>query len=154
MEVLKIKHLSNTQKSALMNLWNQEYPKSLFLKNSTDFDTYLSSIDQAIHFLVIQKNEIVGWFVDFKREGENWFAMIIDRNHQHKGIGSMLLNQAKARHQKLLGWVIDQDNELRVDNSTYPSPIQFYIKNEFVVRKEVRLETPKISAVQIEWSRK
>lgn len=66
MEVLKIKHLSNTQKSALMNLWNQEYPKSLFLKNSTDFDTYLSSIDQAIHFLVIQKNEIVGWFVDFK----------------------------------------------------------------------------------------
>jgi len=154
MEVLKIQHLSNTQKSALMTLWNQEYPKSLFLKNSTDFDTYLSSIDQAIHFLVIQENEIVGWFVDFKREGKNWFAMIIDRNHQHKGIGSMLLNQAKSRHQKLLGWVIDQDNELRVDGSTYPSPIQFYIKNEFVVMKEVRLETPKISAVQIEWSRK
>lgn len=152
MEVLKVKHLSNSQKLSLMHLWNQEYPASLFLPQLADFEHYLSSIELATHYLVIQNEKVVGWFVDFIRDGEIWFAMIIDRNQQHKGIGTSLLNQAKSRHQKLLGWVIDQDNQIRTDNSIYPSPIQFYIKNEFIVSEEIRLETPKLSAVNIQWT--
>lgn len=152
METLQTSQLSLEQKASLRLLWNNEYPVSLCLEQSSDFDDYLASLESAKHFLVIEQNSIIGWFVEFVRNTEIWFAMIIDRKFQGKGIGTHLLTDAQNRKVKLLGWVIDHETELRSDGSIYPTPLSFYMKNGFVVNAGTRLEIPNLSTVQIEWS--
>ena len=38
------------------------------------------------------------------------------------------------------------------NNTTYVSPLDFYLKNGFTVCKEIRIESEKISAVKIVWN--
>lgn len=151
--VLEINHLTKDVKLLLMDLWNNEYPTSLKLNALTDFEAYLTSLENPIHYLLKDNEHILGWFVEFKRGGQTWFAMIIHRSYHHQGFGSKLLQQAKERHQQLFGWVIDRSDQPRNDGTNYPSPVLFYQRNQFVINAEVRLELPTISAVQIEWNR-
>ncbi len=77
--------------------------------------------------------------------------MILDSAIQGKGYGSELVNLAKTENSQLNGWVIDHDLDQKVNGEPYSSPIQFYMKNDFKIAVDSRLENDKISAVQISW---
>jgi len=148
----KTMFLNRQEKQAILKLWNQEYPKNLKYSKMEDFDSYLLNLENPQHVLVKDdQNKIWGWYVEFKREHEVWFAMILDSSIQGKGVGSQILEKVKNYHTVLNGWVIDQDNCLKNDGAPYRSPLGFYLKNNFKVITETRLELPKISAVKIVW---
>lgn len=150
--ILHTTGLTTEQKIAVSVLWNQEYPAQLIMETLTDFDRYLSGLTSAEHFLYIEEpDDILGWAFKFTRDAEKWFAVILDSSVHHKGIGSMLLNQLKQEEQKLNGWVIDHNRYKKSNLETYSSPIAFYLKNGFEVNKEIRMESPQLSAVKISW---
>jgi GNAT superfamily N-acetyltransferase len=152
MKFIETKNLNSEEKEAVFKLWNQEYPKSLSYSKMDEFDSYLSGLSELYHVLVKDElDNIVGWYSDFKRDNEIWFAMILDDSIQGKGIGTYLLNTAKKRNKNLSGWVIDKSENLKSDDSFYLSPLIFYLKNDFIIEKETRLELPQISAVKIKW---
>ncbi|PTS96023.1 hypothetical protein DBR27_16625, partial [Flavobacterium sp. HMWF030] len=90
----------------------------------------------------------------FVRDDEDWFAIILQSKIQGKGNGSRLLNEIKKYRDNLSGWVVDQDNEKKLNATMYKSPMQFYIKNDFRICSEIRIENEKISAVKINWKAK
>ncbi len=144
--------LNPTEKLAIFKLWNQEYPKSLNYATMEEFDYYLAGLENLHHVLVKdEQNCILGWYIDFKRENEVWFAMILDASIHKKRIGSSLIEKAKKSNKTLNGWVIDRAEYLKSDGSIYKSPLGFYLKNDFKIFKKARLESPNISAVKIIW---
>lgn len=65
----------------------------------------------------------------------------------------MLLDKVKEFENELNGWVMDHENDLKASGDIYLSPIRFYLKNDFEILNEIRLETEIMSAVKIKWSR-
>lgn len=148
MEYKSTLFLNSEEKEAVFDLWNKEYPENLMFNNTEDLDKYLNGLSDIYHVLVKGKNsKIIGWHLDFIREKECWFAMILESSIHEKGIGTRLLNMAKKRNSSLNGWVIDNRLNLKADGNHYRSPVEFYLKNEFQLLPEIRLELPFISAV-------
>jgi GNAT superfamily N-acetyltransferase len=145
--------LSLEEKEVLRELWNNEYPVRLHLKTPEDFELYLNGLSQTKHYLLFDKsNQINGWAFTFLREGENWFAIILDHQIQGRGNGSLLMNEIKKNNTSLNGWVIDHENEVKQNATLYRSPMPFYEKNGFTICKEIRIENEKLSAVKINWN--
>lgn len=154
MKFNKIKVLSKKNKIDIVNLWNNEYPRELAYNNVSEFESYLKKLaDQAYILLFDANDNLGGWYFDFTRENEKWFAIIIDSHLQHKGLGTKLLNFAKQKETRLNGWVIDSDDSLKKDGTLYKSPLNFYLKNGFEILPKNRLLLTKISAVQILWTK-
>ena len=63
------------------------------------------------------------------------------------------MNKGKEKNSELNGWVIDHNKELKQNKEYYISPIEFYIKNDFRIIAETRLELENISAVKIKWTK-
>jgi len=143
---------SLVQKEQILQLWNAAYSKAIHLENIHALDNYLDGLTEAVHyFLTDEASEICGWASVFLRDDEKWFAIIIDEKTQGNGAGTMLLNELKHIENALSGWVIDKSGDIKQDGNAYQSPLQFYLKNEFVINPEIRLETEKIAAVKISW---
>ncbi|MCD0469397.1 GNAT family N-acetyltransferase [Flavobacterium sp. JAS] len=154
MRILRKEILSEEEKEVLRELWNNEYPARLHLKTSEDFELYLNGLSNTKHYLLFDdSNEIIGWAFTFLREGEDWFAIILNSKIQGRGNGSLLINEIKKRNSSLNGWVIDHENEIKENGDFYKSPITFYIKNGFTIITETRIENEKMSAVKINWKR-
>ncbi len=153
MEFIKTLKLSDSQKREIFELWNSEYPKKLNFSILTDFQEFLENLKNPSYILMLDQNQnIKGWYVDFIRENEKWFVLILDSNFQGKGFGSKLLTMAKEKKIGLNGWVIDHDNELKSNGEIYRSPLRFYLKNGFKPHQDTRLELKKISALKISWN--
>jgi GNAT superfamily N-acetyltransferase len=151
-EFKKLKELSKTHKEEVLNLWNNEYPEKLNYKTLQDFEYYIESLAEQSHILMInEQQEIKGWYVDFMRENEKWFAIILDSKLQGKGLGTRILNMAKEKEIDLSGWVIDHNSDRKKNGEIYKSPIEFYLKNGFKRLEKIRLELEIISAVKIKW---
>ncbi|KYG80325.1 hypothetical protein AWW67_09085 [Roseivirga seohaensis] len=154
MQVIQTKRLSEEQKERIMTLWNAEYPASLGYTTIAEFDEFLNKIEQLKHYILCNLNQtIIGWLCVFIRNEETWFSIILDSDFQKQGLGKKLINLAKHDFEALNGWVIDNDTCKKSDGSLYAIPLPFYLKNDFNVLSEVRLETEKISAVKIRWER-
>lgn len=154
MEFIKTSKLSNLQIQEIYDLWNNEYPQNLNYLNITDFEDYLKNLNQKSHLLLVnEKHNIVGWYVDFIRENEKWFVLIVHAEYQGKGLGRKILNIAKEKEIELNAWVIDHSKEKKKTGNFYNSPLDFYIKNGFEIMPKIRLELKKISAVKISWKR-
>ena len=154
MKIIETQVLSLEQKDSLMQLWNNEYPAKLSLKTIKDFELYLNGLSETKHYLLLDdSDEMHGWTFTFLREDENWFAIILSSEIHGKGIGSLLMNEIKKNNTSLNGWVIDQENEIKHNATFYKSPLQFYIKNDFIICSEIRIESEKLSAVKINWKR-
>ncbi len=152
MEIIKTENLSETQKESIIRLWNAEYPVQIQQSGIDSFDEYLSIKGNLQHYLLTDTDEnIKGWLATFMRDGEKWFALLVDSSEQKKGYGTRLLNEVKELENELNGWAIDQNKELKANGETYLSPIGFYLKNGFEVLNDVRLETETMSAVKIKW---
>ncbi|NER12033.1 GNAT family N-acetyltransferase [Leptobacterium flavescens] len=150
MRFVNTRELNFPQKIAIRELWNKEYPVKLRLETFNDLENYLSELEDPHHILLIDADkELKGWYVDFSREDERWFAMILNSELQGKGLGSKLLKMAMDRETELNGWVIDHEKDLKQNGKPYRSPIAFYLKNGFEILPDNRLELDKISAVRI-----
>ena len=137
-----------------MELWNQEYPLKLNYHYLEDFKTYLNNLTDQSHILLLDEgNKVIGWYFDFLREGERWFAILLNSDVHRKGFGTKLLQIAKEKESILNGWVIDHNEDIKPNGDPYISPLDFYTKNDFKVISETRLELEKISAVKIKWQK-
>jgi GNAT superfamily N-acetyltransferase len=151
MKITKTTALTTAQKEMICHLWNKEYPKKLAV-TSTDFDVYLKSSANQTHYFILENAiDIIGWAYTFDRARERWLSIIIDKTHQRKGLGHLLLNLIKDKETHLSGWVIDHPNDVKENGDPYVSPLPFYIHHGFVAIPQTRLEDDKISAVKIQW---
>ena len=120
----------------------------------SEFEEYLGNLMEQSHILMKSENQnIKGWYFDFIRENEKWFAIILDSKFHGKGFGTKLLNLGKEKESELNGWVIDSQNDKRKNGELYNSPLMFYLKNGFEKLDKERLELEKISAVKIKWKK-
>ena len=152
MKFTEVKDLTNQQKREVLNLWNTEYPVKLFLPNISEFDEYLEPLTEKSHTLLIDEDgTIKGWLILFVRDNEQCFALILDSSLQGKGWGSKFLDWAKGRKQELIGWVVDNDDELKRNGEYYKSPILFYKKNNFEIHPEIQLIKKEVKGIKVIW---
>lgn len=153
MNIVSKTDLSLQQKEIICQLWNAEYPEKLSYNSISEFENYLNNLSDVTHYLLQDElDTIQGWAITFIRENEKWFAIIVDSKIHSKGFGTQLLNHLKSIESKLSGWVIDHNNDTKLDGTTYTSPLSFYFKNGFTICNEIRIESEKISAVKIVWN--
>lgn len=87
MNITVAKELTLSQKEAVLYIWNEEYGEKL-MKTMEAFEEYLSKLGNVQHFMMYDKADVlVGWAITFDREGERWFAIIMDGSVQGKGYG-------------------------------------------------------------------
>lgn len=152
MKFLHINQLNDRHKSQVRALWNKEYPVNILHPTQADFDNYLNKLMDQRHILFEnEKGVIKGWYVDFIREKERWFAMIVDTELQGKGYGRALLTKGKEYNVALSGWVVINSTYLRKDGKPYQSPLEFYKKMGFQVFPEVRLKSDVLETIKIKW---
>ena len=153
MKIVQKDILSIEEKEVLRELWNNEYPAKLHLKTLEDLDLYLDRLLNTKHYLLFDDSDkINGWAFTFLRENENWFAILLDSKIQGKGNGSLLISELKKNNTILNGWVTDHENEVKQNNEVYKSPMLFYMKHDFTILTETRIENEKMSAVKINWT--
>ncbi|MCW3121645.1 MAG: hypothetical protein JWQ38_1137 [Flavipsychrobacter sp.] len=154
MNITTTKDLTLLQKEAILRLWNNEYPATLQYNTIAEFDNYLAGLTGHKHYLLTSNDDqVMGWGFTFLRDEEKWFAIIIDGSLHKQGYGTKLLNALKAEENKLYGWATDYNNAVKSDGSTYNSPLEFYTRHNFSIHPDIRLETEKLSAVKISWSK-
>nr|WP_299383089.1 GNAT family N-acetyltransferase [Allomuricauda sp.] len=154
MEFITRSSLSVSEKMQVLDLWNNEYPEKLGYSSIEAFDKYLDTLTNVSHLLLIDPDKkIKGWYFDFDRDNEKWFALILDSKMQGKGIGTKILERAKQKENELNGWVIDHDRDKKNNGAPYNSPLNFYLKNGFEKMAAHRLESDHISAIKIRWSK-
>lgn len=152
MKVIEHIVLTNEQKTAIIDLWNEEYPEQIKYTDPADFDDYLSKQSSKRHYLLIdENNDLLGWAFQFVRDGILWFAIIVSRKIKGRGYGTLLLNELKKNNTELNGWVADHNHYKKQNGAVYESPLSFYVKNGFSIRRDIRLETEKLSVIKIEW---
>ena len=151
MNIIEATDLTNIQKQAIYRLWNAEYPALLAYTSLAEFDVYLAELSAQRHYLLIDGSAIRGWLFLFDRDGQRWFAIIIDSSIHGQGFGTRLLDLAKSVSRSLHGWATDHNRNIKLDGTSYKSPINFYLQNNFAIQPALRLDTEKISAVKIEW---
>jgi GNAT superfamily N-acetyltransferase len=154
MTIIETKNPGHEQRDLIRHLWNREYPAQIQYASGEAFDGYLDSLQEPCHWLAVDKdNNLAGWGFSFVREGEKWFAIIVDIKIQRRGLGTRLLRLLKENEAVLNGWVTDHDRYRKANGAPYPPPLQFYIKNGFIVIPEARIETEQLSAVKIRWTK-
>jgi len=154
MKIIQSAFLNFEQKETVFKLWNSEYPEGICYSEILEFEYYLRTLSNICHYLLINdKNQILGWAFTFIREDQKWFAIILNSKIHSQGYGTLLLDELKRKNSFLNGWVIDHSKEVKQNKETYNSPITFYIKNGFIINRDIRIENDKISAVKIMWKR-
>jgi GNAT superfamily N-acetyltransferase len=153
MEIVKQTYLTADQKEAALKIWNAEYPARLQMPGMADFDDFLYSLIDAQYYLLIDDDKkIAGWAATFMAGPVTSFFIMLDSAYHGKGYGTNLLAELKKDNQQLFAWAIDHDNDVKAGGTPYPSPINFYLKNGFMVNNDLRLENDVLSAVNILWS--
>lgn len=154
MKIIKQTELDQKQKVQIFELWNNEYPEKLAYKTVEEFENYLNNLIEQSHYLLLDEvGQYSGWATTFTRDNEIWFAIIISEKLHRKGIGTKMLNSLKEDKHALNGWVIDHNSDKKSNGSIYKSPLDFYIKNNFNVIDDTRLELEIMSAVKIKWTK-
>lgn len=154
MKIIKRKYLTLGQKEEIFELWNREYPENLQYKNISELDDYLKKLEDQNHILITdEKNKIKGWYSDFIRNNERWFLAILAFDIQGRKYGSQIIELAKEVNIELNGWVINSEGYIKANGEAYNSPLQFYKKNGFKILNQTKLNTDKIGAVKVKWSK-
>lgn len=152
MRIISTPHLDAQQKRSLHQLWNKVYPSRLSHAGLQDFEHYLQGLDQLQHYLLIdEEDELMGWGFKFSRDHTRWFGLLLHEQMQGQGYGSFLLDRLKAGEDELNGWVIYHNKELKNSGQAYRSPLGFYLKHDFIVFSDIKLDNEHIDAVKIQW---
>ncbi|MBS1796194.1 MAG: GNAT family N-acetyltransferase [Acidobacteria bacterium] len=143
-----------TEKKAVFDLWNAEYPASIGYESTAGLDAFLDGIGDKRHYLLRDADgNLKAWLVAFTRDGERWFSIIVDSREQKKGFGRRLLDEVKKHETALCGWVAGGSDQKKRDGSPYLSPLEFYRKIGFAVFPEITYEKGGFRAVKIKWTR-
>lgn len=152
-EAIETTFLNPKQKLEIVQLWNEEYPTQLNYNTVEDFETYLEKLNNCTHYLILDsENTIKAWSFKFERDNTKWFAIIVSKDFQGKGIGKYLLNEIKSNETELSGWVINHSNDLKKNGEKYISPLDFYKKCNFTITTE-KLPSNLIAAIKIKWKK-
>jgi hypothetical protein len=148
MEIICTKILSQHQADCISKMWNDEYPIKLK-------DRFPILLDRVIHFnhYLIEDDErnVLAWAVDFEKENEIRFSIIVSSKCRGEGLGGLLVDRLKEKNDLFYGWVIDHDDDVKSNGERYKTPLPFYIKHQFEVLPAVRIDTEMIKAVKIVW---
>lgn len=143
--------LSDSDKMACLQLWNETYPAVIRQKNATSFEAYLDTLEDVRHFLWREGENIHAWAAVFSRSGERWFLIMVAETAQRKGLGRQLLSALKTEERELSGWVVDSNLLLKTSGATYRSPLPFYLKEGFELCPE-QFVTEVMETVKIHWT--
>jgi hypothetical protein len=150
MEIIKTKSLSLIQRDQINALWNSEYP----VKLRDRFSILLEESTWHNHFLIEDsKRLIIAWAVMFEQSQQIRFSIIVSKDHQGKGLGKTLLGQMKLTHNEFYGWVIDHNNDFKLNGENYVSPLPFYLKQGFEIIRDQRIDNEMIQAVLVGWKK-
>jgi GNAT superfamily N-acetyltransferase len=142
--------LSDKHHAQINALWDEEYPTTLVGRFPILFDNALL----FKHFIILNEEEnIMAWAVYFQKDEEIRFSILVDRNHQGKGLGKQLIDAIKSELPEFSGWVIDKPHFMRKDGTAYPSPLSFYLKLGFEILPDQRIDNDMINAVKVRFSR-
>ncbi len=148
MKINKTKILTDKQKEQINALWNDEYPAKL----KDRFPILLDGADWFNHYIIEDlNNNAIAWAVDFEKEKQVRFSIIVSSIHKGKGLGGMLIEKLKAENQEFCGWVIDHNDDLKLNGEYYRSPMPFYLKHGFEILNDKRIDNEMIRAVLIKW---
>ena len=148
MEVTRTKYLTDSQFQQIDRLWNEEYP----LKLKGRFGNLLDGVESYSHYLIEDENQnILAWAVEFEKDEETRFSIIVSSKHQGIGLGKSLINRLKEDLEIFYGWVIDHNDGKKVNGENYNSPLSFYVKQGFEILNGQRIETDLLKAVKIRW---
>ncbi|MCX6185942.1 MAG: hypothetical protein NTU43_02955 [Bacteroidetes bacterium] len=130
MKIIKTTQLTKHQLAQINQLWNDEYP----IKLKDRFPILLDGIDRYNHYFIEDKQQdIIAWAVDFEKEKQVRFSIIVSSNIE------------------FYGWVIDHNDDLKNNGDQYLSPISFYLKHGFEILNDIRIDSEMIKAVLIKW---
>jgi len=148
-KIIKTKILSHQQEEQINSLWNEEYP----VKLANRFGLLLEGVERYNHYIVEdEKQNIIAWAVDFEKENEVRFSIIVRADQKGRGIGGLLIEKLKNENADFYGWVIDHNNDMKRNGEYYQTPMPFYLKHGFSILSDCRIETEMISAVKIKWT--
>lgn len=151
MNIIRTRILSVNQFYCIHRLWNEEYPATL----KDRFPLLLEGVVNYHHYIIEDTDQnVIAWAVDFEKEGQVRFSIIVSSAHKGKGLGTQLVEQLKTNNNELYGWVIDHNEAIKANGETYQSPMAFYLKHDFKILKDIRLDTEMIKAVRIKWTNK
>ncbi len=146
MQIIKTKILSSLQEKQIDQLWNEEYP----VKLANRFKILLDGVENFNHYLIEDpQHNIIAWAVDFYKENETRFSIIVRSDYQGKGLGSLLIEKLEKENKEFYGWVIDHNNDLKSNGENYLTPLPFYIKHGFTILADCRIDTEMLAAVKI-----
>ena len=148
MIIKKLKILTPKEAAQIDQLWNEEYP----IKINNRFGLLLEGVENYHHYIIEDSDKnIIAWAVDFEKDNETRFSVIVKSGHQGKGLGSLLIAKLQAEIDEFYGWEIDHDNDLKVNGENYFSPMPFYIKHGFSILSDKRIESEMLSATKVKW---
>lgn len=151
MNIVRTRIISTTQFSCIHKLWNEEYPITL----RDRFPLLLEGVVNYHHYIIEDTDQkVIAWAVDFEKESQIRFSIIVASAHKGKGLGTQLIECLKANNDELHGWVIDHNESIKANGETYQSPMSFYLKHDFNILNDIRLDTEMIKAVLIKWTNK
>ncbi len=154
MQYQETSSLNHSQKIQISELWNREYPVNIRHQQLSDFEAYLGKLHDSQHRILLDQSGLVcAWLVDFIREGQPWFAMLVAAEHQRKGLGKRLLREAMKDREVLHGWVVADTGYLKQDGSPYYPPLGFYRKMGFKIHTNTVLETDTLETIMVRWAR-
>ncbi len=145
--------LADNHKARIYDLWNNEYPASIAFKKYEDFEKYIQGLKGQKHILLMEGKKIYGWYFEFDRNGERWFAMILDQCVQGRGYGSAMLRQGMKGNRSLSGWAVYSEGYKKSNGEQYRPPVDFYLKNGFEILHDIRYDTEVLKTVKIFWQK-
>lgn len=152
MKFSRSQKLTPTEKMDIFHIWNNAYPAQIAYTSVDDFDTYLHTYANPTHLLAKVNSKVVGWLSTFDRNGERWFALLIDSHYQKKGVGSKLMHEMQHVETAISGWMVPHNDYIKSDGSHYLSPQLFYKKFGFLTTNET-MQSATLTTVKIRWSK-
>lgn len=141
--------LSSIQFEHINEMWNIEYP----LKLKDRFPILLEGVDRYRHYLIEDEDQnVLAWAVDFDKDEQIRFSIIVAKTHKGRGLGTVLLDKLKENNNVFYGWVIDHNNDVKANGEQYLSPMSFYLKHGFEILNDKRIDSEMIKAVLIKWT--
>lgn len=147
MRITKTKTLTESQFEQINQMWNEEYPMNLIDR----FPLLLDGVEFFNHYLIEKENVVLAWAVDFFKDNETRFSIIVGAEQKHKGYGTLLMNRLKLDLGEFSGWVIDHNNDQKMNGEVYQSPVDFYLKVGLEILPQERIDNEMISAVKMKF---
>ena len=148
LNIITSKTLSSWQSDQINQLWNEEYP--INLRNR--FPQLLDGATWHNHYFIEDhEKNIIAWAVDFEKEMQVRFSIIVATKYKGLGLGKRLIEKLKKANNEFYGWVIDHNDDLKANGTTYQSPMPFYLQQGLVILPNTRIDNEMIRAVLIQW---